>query len=194
MTAVSTPFGIRPVWHPSGVIRPWCLPLSKTLMDALPTLKKGQPVQIDATGRLAAAANAADWCGVFFGAEYADLQTGRPTISNQWISGTVVLDQGNQSGRVYFTRDPEIVYEIQGSGTIPISAVGEQAAFANITAGSTVTGNSAAQLDVATLNTTQNMMKVMGISAYPDNDWGDAFTIVQVQIARHQEVALKAGF
>lgn len=194
MSGTANPFGLRPIWHPSGVIRPYCLPLSKALMDALPTLKKNQAVQIDPTGRLAAAANAADWIGVFQGAEYSDLQTGRPTITNQWINGTLVLDQGNDSGRVYFTRDPDIVYEIQGSGSIPISAVGEQAAFANIGAGSTVTGFSSASLDVATLANTQNMMKVLSLSRYPDNDWGDAFTIVAVQIARSQEQAAKAGY
>lgn len=193
MSLVSNPFGCRPVWHPNGTIRPYCLPLTKALMDALPTLKKNQAVQIDPTGRLAAAANAADWIGVFQGAEYTDLQSGRPTISNQWINGTLVKDLGNESGRVYFTRDPEIVYEIMGSGTIPISAVGEQAAFANIGAG-TADGFSQAQLDVATLAAAQNMMKVLSVARYPDNDWGDAFTIVNVQIARHQETALKLGY
>jgi hypothetical protein len=32
-------------------------------------------------------------------------------------------------------------------------------------------------------------MRVIGITPGPDNAWGDAYTIVQVQISEHQDVA-----
>jgi uncharacterized protein YhjY with autotransporter beta-barrel domain len=32
-------------------------------------------------------------------------------------------------------------------------------------------------------------MRVIGITPGPDNNWGDAYTIVQVQISEHQNVA-----
>jgi predicted aconitase len=32
-------------------------------------------------------------------------------------------------------------------------------------------------------------LRVIGITPGPDNAWGDAYTIVQVQISEHQDVA-----
>jgi hypothetical protein len=37
-------------------------------------------------------------------------------------------------------------------------------------------------------------MRVIGLSQYVDNAWGDAYTIVQVQIAKHQNVATIAAY
>jgi hypothetical protein len=37
-------------------------------------------------------------------------------------------------------------------------------------------------------------MRVIGLTPGPDNAWGDAFPIVQVQISEHQNVADVAGY
>jgi hypothetical protein len=72
-----------------------------------------------------------------------------------------------------------------------VTNIGNQFNFANITAGSTVVGISQATLDVSSVVTSgaTAQMRVIGITPGPDNNWGDAFTIVQVQISEHQNVA-----
>jgi hypothetical protein len=74
---------------------------------------------------------------------------------------------------------------------VNISNIGNQYNFGSITAGSTVVGLSQAVLDTASVVASGStaQMRVIGITPGPDNDWGDAFTIVQVQISEHQDVA-----
>ena len=68
MTATSTPFGLVPVKHPSGQVRPDMLRLTKVLVEATPTMFQNTPVQLDTSGRLALAAkdNGADSARVYF--------------------------------------------------------------------------------------------------------------------------------
>lgn len=194
MGTINAPFGMRPIYHSSGYIRPATLKLNKTLSEATPTLFQYQPVAIDATGRLASAVNGSDFIGVFMGVEYTDI-TGRPALSNQWVNGTVVRDLGADSARFYFTRDPYIVYQIQASQAMAADDIGEQAAFLNATAGNTTTGLSTAAFDASTVSAAQNMLSVVSLDWDINNaDWTDAFPILQVRIARHQDVAIKAGY
>lgn len=196
MTATSTPFGLQPLKHPSGVIRPDMLRLTKALAEATPTLYQNQPVQLDTSGRLAAAANGSSFVGTFQGVEYTDLASGRPVVSNQWLTGTTVKDYGADSARFYFTQDPEIWYRIQASGALTAAAVGDQLDFLNPTTGQAVTGLSQAQADSSTLKGAgvQGMMRIYELSYDPDNlDWTDLFPIIVVGIARHQFIADKTA-
>lgn len=195
MSAVAGPFGMRPIWNTQGQIRPQFMKLTKALMEATPTLFQNQCVLLDATGRLAAAAAGAGslMVGVFQGVEYTDLASGRPVVSNQWVNGTLVRDFGTDSARVYYTRDPYIQYEIQANAPLAAAAYGEEASIVNPNAGNTVTGLSTTALDAATSAAALDQLRIMNLALYPDNDWGDAFTIVQVLIAQHQEIAAIAG-
>jgi hypothetical protein len=50
-------------------------------------------------------------------------------------------------------------------------------------------------LDTATLTNSGNAgVRIIDIASGPDNVAGDAFTIVQVQIAEHQNVADRAAY
>lgn len=193
MVAVATPFGLRPVNHLSAnLVRPYWLKLTKALMEATPTLFQYQAVQLDTSGRLAAAANGSSFCGVFEGVEYTDLATGRPTIANNWVNGTTVKNLGGDSARVYFSIDQGIVYEIQANAPTTAAIVGDQLDFANIGAGNTTTGLSTAVADISTLKGAgvQGMLRIMNLALEPDNlDWTDAFPNIFVMIARHQLVA-----
>jgi hypothetical protein len=53
---------------------------------------------------------------------------------------------------------------------------------------------SSATADTATVGTAQDMMAIMDIARYVDNDWTDTFPIIQVRVARHQDLAIKAGY
>ena len=196
MPLLSAPWGLKPVRHFHGhSIVPQVIRLTKALAEATPSMGRNSPVALDATGRLASAANAADWIGAFIGVEYVDNATGRPVLSNRWVNGSTVLDRGGDSARFTFTRDPFIIYEIWASAAMLADDLGEEAAFiaGTIASFDATTGISTASLDVATLAATQNMMRVINIGQRIDNDWGDAFPIVEVMIARSQELAAKAG-
>ena len=60
--------------------------------------------------------------------------------------------------------------------------------FTNITAGSTVTGLSQATLGASTAvgNGNQGQMRVVDLCQNVDNAWGDAYTIVRVQLSGTQ--------
>jgi hypothetical protein len=201
MATVFAPFGLRPLHHPDGQVRPFMLRQTKALMEATPTLFQNTPVAMDATGRLAVAAQTgADFIGTFQGVEYFNLADGTPTALQTWVNGTTVQDFGNYSARVYFTRDPLIYYQIQSIGSLPISSPGEDIDF-SVTAGSLVTsGNSTTGQSATACTATpltagvQGQLRIMKIDESVDNDWGDAFTRIIVQVARHQDVANKVGF
>jgi hypothetical protein len=91
----------------------------------------------------------------------------------------------------YFYSDPNIVYEIQAAGSLAQTAIGAEADLSNTTAGSTTTGLSQCTLStsvVAAGNPAQ--MRIVDIAPYPDNAWGDSYTIVRATISEHQYTAV----
>ena len=194
MPAAAAPYGLRASYHPSGLIRPHMLRMSKALMEATPTLFMGTPVALDTSGRLAVAANGSDFCGVFSGVEFTDLLTGRPVVANNWQNGVTVKDMGVDSARVYFTIDPTIRFQINATGPLAASAVGDQINFdANIAAGNTTTGLSTAGAATLVGAGVQGMLRIVDLVHTPDNEWTDAFPDIVVEIARHQFVAGKVA-
>lgn len=191
MSATSAPFGLRPAFHPSGLDRAQALAggiASGYSSDIL----KGQPVRyIAASGVIEpVTATGQALSGAFAGVEWTDT-TGRRRVSNYWPANTAY-----QTGScvAYFYNDPNIVYEIQAAGSIAQTAIGTDANFSNFAAGSNVTGLSQATLNATVLATgVQGQVQILDIAPYPDNDWGDAFTIVRVQIARRQIAAVVPG-
>ena len=187
MPSTSAAFGLRPVFHPSGIIRPTAMTIESGYGS---NILQFQPVYIGASGTIeAAAATEAAIVGTFMGVEFTDTD-GRRRVSNKWTASTSATDIV-----AYVTTDPAIVYEIQANSSLVITDIGAQADFASVTAGSTTTGLSAAMLDAAQKTTTGNeILRIVNLGTEIDNAWGDAYTIVQVQISEHQFVADKAAF
>jgi hypothetical protein len=187
MPSTSAAFGLRPVFHPSGIIRPTAMTIESGYGS---NILQFQPVYIGASGTIeAAAATEAAIVGTFMGVEFTDTD-GRRRVSNKWTASTSATDIV-----AYVTTDPAIVYEIQANNSLVITDIGAQADFASVTAGSTTTGLSAAMLDAAQKTTTGNeILRIVNLGTEIDNAWGDAYTIVQVQISEHQFVADKAAF
>ena len=186
MSATSQPFGLRPVYSPSGVVRP----VAMSILTAYGSnILQNQPVKIGTNGTIEAAAIGDRFVGTFQGVEFTDSE-GRRRPSNKWTAGTAGTDI-----IAYVTVDPSIVYEIQSSATIAVSDIGSQADFTTITAGSTTTGLSQLMLDAATLTAVGNAsLKILNASPGPDNAFGDTYVILQVQIAEHQFVADRVAF
>jgi hypothetical protein len=185
MSATSTPFGLRPSFHPSGLDR--AVALADGIASGYNTgILKGQPVALNTSGNIVAATAGAAFQGAFAGHEWTDID-GRRRISNQWTANQTYVT-GSQV--TYYYSDPNIVYDIQANGSLAQTSIGDQANFASITAGSTTTGLSQCMISTSLVGSGNvGDLRIIGLSNGVDNAWGDAFTVVQVQVARSQYVA-----
>lgn len=185
MSATSAPFGMRPSFHPSGLDRAVALPGG--IASAYNTaILKGQPVALDTSGNIIIATAGSAYQGAFAGHEYTDT-TGRRQISNQWVANTA-YQTGSEI--TYYYSDPLIVYDIQANGSLAQTSIGDQANFASATAGSTTTGLSQCMISTSLAGSSAvGDMRIIGLTPGVDNAWGDAYTVVQVQVSRSQFVA-----
>ena len=185
MSSTSAPFGMRPSFHPSGLDRAVALP--NGIVSAYGTgILKGQPVALNTSGNIIAATAGSAFQGAFAGHEYTDL-TGRRLVSNQWIASTAYTAGSEVT---YYYSDPNIVYDIQANGSLAQTSIGDQADFASIAAGSTTTGLSQCMISTSLAGSSAvGDMRIIGLTPAVDNAWGDAYTVVQVQVSRSQFVA-----
>jgi hypothetical protein len=190
MSATNAPFGLRPSFHPSGLDR--AIALANGIASGYSTgILKGQPVALNTSGNIIAATAGSAYQGAFAGHEWTDA-TGRRQISNQWTASTSYTT-GSQV--TYYYSDPNIVYDIQANGSLAQTSIGDQANFASITAGSTTTGLSQCMISTSLAGSgSVGDLRIINLSPGVDNDWGDAYTVVQVQVSRSQYVATINAF
>jgi hypothetical protein len=195
MSATYAPFGLKPVYHPSGIIR------SLNYTGAYSTsavFYSGTPVSLDeattaGTSTLVVASNTPTanmrLAGVFAGVEYTDA-SGRRTVS-KWFGPAL----GTATDVVmWIFMDPEIVYEVQANGSIANTQVGQEFNFTAVTSGQIIgnggLGTSTAALDpTAVAVGTQAQMQITGLGREINNAWGDTATVVQVKLANDVFVA-----
>ena len=220
MSTTFKPFGLKPVYHPSGLDR--SVPFAgtnsyvagNTGYSAPYSLSSGQtffqytPVGLTASGQLAIAATSAATSpvyGVFDGVEYTTAE-GRRTLGKS--ASKVTLDAATDIVFWIF-QDPALVYEAQVEGSATSAAIGSQYNFSATTGYTTADGYTigvgGAGFSTAALAATevgtgvQGQVRVVGLGrevAYPTgqlNAWGDAYTIVQVQIANNSFAAPKTS-
>jgi len=120
--------------------------------------------------------------GVFNGCRYTDPTTGKETFSNYYPASTNAADI-----EAFVIDDPNVIFEIQGNAAFPVADLLGNFDIVYTTAGSTVTGISGAELDVATGATTATLpIKAIDISQDPENsDVGSDATNVYVVIQNH---------
>jgi hypothetical protein len=219
MATTLKPFGLKPVYHPSGLDRATPFVGTNTFANGTTytapySLSSGQafyqyqPVAVNSSGQLTianAAAASGTVFGVFDGVEFTDSQ-GRRSVA-KWAAKTT-LDASTDILFWVFT-DPELVYEAQANGSITTAGIGSQYNFeadAGLApADGTSIGNGGAGFSTCALNNTavasgaQGQVRVVGLGrevAYPPgetNAWGDTYTIVQVKIANNAFVAPKVS-
>ena len=219
MSTTFRPFGLKPVYHPSGLDR--SVPFAGTnsyvtgvTYTAPYSLSSGQsfyqyqPVGITSSGELTIAATAAATSpvyGVFDGVEYTTAE-GRRTLGKNASKAT--LDAAS-SIVFWIFADPALVYEAQVQGSATSAAIGSaynfSAATGYTTADGYVIGTGGAGFSTTALAASpvasgaQGQVRVVGLGrevAYPAgelNNWGDAYTIVQVQIANNTFTAPKVS-
>ena len=191
MSSVSQPFGLRPVYSPSGVVRPTAFSIQTGYAV---NILQNQPVRIapstaggETEGTIVAAAVGAAFIGTFQGVEFTD-SDGRRRVSNKWTASLAATDIV-----AYVTLDPTIVYEMQSNAALNVADIGKQYDYTTIGTGSTVVGISQMMLDVSSA-AANAQVRLIGITPGPDNNWGDTYVIAQVQISEHQNVADVAAY
>lgn len=219
MSTTFRPFGMKPVYHPSGLDRSvpfagtnsFVTGVSYTAPYSLTTgqsFYQYQPVGITSSGQLTIAATAAATSpvyGVFDGVEYTTAE-GRRTLGKNASKAT--LDAAT-SIVFWIFQDPSLVYEAQVQGSATSASIGSEYNFSAsagyTTADGYVIGTGGAGFSTTALNATpvasgaQGQVRVVGLGrevAYPAgelNAWGDANTIVQVQIANNTFLAPKVS-
>lgn len=184
MSSVASPFGLKPAFKLGGT--PASVQLASTIASGLASnIFQYSPVAVAANGTLTPAAPGSRIVGAFMGVEFTDTD-GRRRVSNRWTANTVATEIV-----AYYTEDPYLVYEIQADGSIAQTEVGQQYDWTAL-GGNATTGLSNVALDTASAAANAGL-RIIGVNPAPDNIFGDAFTIVQVQISEHQYVADQAS-
>jgi hypothetical protein len=210
------PYGLLPVAHESGIVRPAFgsggpQPYGGYTIASgyASNIYLNAPIQIDsqtptsnlilapALGASVATPTAANKIlGSFQGVEFT-LATGRRTVSNFWPASTVPAT--NSPTVAWITRDPRIRYQIQANGSVAATSMGNLASITTngSTNGVLPVGFSTVGLDTATLTypggtnpTYLNQLRIVGFAQQIDNLPGDAYTQVIVEIALHQDMPL----
>lgn len=182
MSSTNAPFGFRAAYSPSGTIRE----MAGTIASGYNTdIYTGQPVKMGSDGTIQVAAAGEALIGTFAGCQYLPSGAQRPVVSPSWPANT-----GATQIVAFYTMDPYLVYEIQADGSITQAEVGQQADFTNV-ANSNGLGYSTCTMDAATHDLGNYQLRIVGIANGINNAPGDAYTVVQVQIADHQYVATR---
>ena len=178
MTTTAAAFGLRPSYHPSGVIRPVRRPILPAYTTAI---YKGDLVVFAANGSVElAASNSGRGDGVFIGCEYTD-PTGKRNVSPYWPGTASCTDIV-----CYVIEDPDVLFDVQATASVALSDIGSHAGISTANGtGSTQTGLSLGSLLASSISTTtENQLVIVDIVPAEDNAWGDAFTIVRVKLGK----------
>lgn len=192
MSTTSAPFGLNPIRHINGKF----IPAPRAIKDGIASgyasnIFFGSPVKLATTGVLQIASTNEDIIGVFAGYQAVPTASSLLTPQKNWVANSAYL-----AGTLvaYVWDDPDIIYKIQADEAVAATAVGDQADFVNPGSGNATTGLSTAGID-GTLKGAgvQGQLRILGLAEDINNAWGDAYTTVEVQIARHQYVSNKTA-
>lgn len=185
MTATSAPYGLRPVLHPSGVIRQNEY-LSGIASGYATSIFTQTPVKYLTDGTIIVTpTGASDTVGVFTGAEWAS--AGRYFVSPYWPASQTYDATGPM--RVYLCDDKGVVYEAQADGAVAQTANRESINLVTASAGNSSTNGISTQfLNHTTTGASAGTFQVVGLAPYDFNAWGDAFTELRVIISTYSGV------
>ena len=175
MSTLASPFGLKPAFSPAGTIRQSVGTIASGFVS---DIFQYAPIRLDDDGVIDLAIIGGPIMGAFMGVEWTATD-GRRRVGNRWVANEVGTDIV-----AYYTSDPYLTYEIQADGSVAQANIGDMADIIAL-GGNTTTGLSSAALEAADLSSAAAQLRVTGVNPGPDNVIGDAFTIVQVQIAEH---------
>ncbi len=191
MTATSTPFGMQVVINPADA------PIAPTIINGgiasgyATAIYQGSPVALDTNGNIVIATTAEDIIGVFAGCSYTPANGQIGFIGNNWTASSTYV-AGTMNTVIW--DNPMLTYRIQCNGSLAQTSIGDQADFVNPGTGNATTGISSAQISSTLVGAgVQGQLRILNLEPAVDNAWGDAFTVVRVQIARHEYVYNKVA-
>lgn len=202
MANADTPFGLRAVGHPQGLskasVRAYYVPASYGT-----ALFPGDPVVITGTSNTAEVT--APGIGTMPVGTMAEVNKATAGSGNR-ITGVIVGVAANPDnlsrrylpastgGVVFVNDDPETEFEIQADDSIAAADVGLNAALVYTNAGSTVTGQSGAELDASTKATTAGLqLRIQRVVPRTDNEAGASEVKCIVTINQHTALLGSAG-
>lgn len=198
MANSDTPFGLRPVGHPSGLskarVRAYYVPstYATALFPGDPVLKTGTSntaeVEVVGSGKMpigsmpevnkAPAGDGNAITGVIVGVAADPDALGRRYLP------------ASTGGVVFVNDDPQTEFEIQADGTIAAAQVGLNAVLIYTNTGDTNTGQSGAELDTTSdvpAADASNQLTILNVVPREDNEAASAYTKVRVRINNHTE-------
>lgn len=145
--------------------------------DIVSIASDGTLVKVTATGTDGTTnALPAGVVGVFLGATYSDPNLSYKVFKQYWPASTVATDALG-----YVCDDPNVVFQIQASGTLAQTALGNNIALVQ-TAGSTTTGDSkVAALYTSAATSTFLPLRIVGFVDSTTSSVGDAYTDILVK-------------
>jgi len=129
---------------------------------------EGAVVKLGSDGYVVAAGDSdTQILGVAGGVEYTAAD-GKPTFSNYFPNTTATQGSADISIRVY--DDPNQLFLVQADGTSAQTSIGMNADVTGNANGNTTNGISSGALDSSSLSTADLMLRVVGVTADPDNN------------------------
>ena len=184
MSTTNQPYGILPIRHMGGgTTRPE--QFGSLINSGYGTaLSTGQPVILTTSGVINAVSGAGDEIyGIFAGVTYTATDGGQFNGPN-WAASTTATDI-----TVALWMDPMIVYKVQANGAVAVTGRGACADILNFQSAA----NGFSQCVVNAAVSSSGQLRVVDKYLSPSNDFGDAFTELQVTIAKSQIIAQKSG-
>jgi len=192
MANTNVAFGLKPI-NTAGSTPATSGTNAYFIDSAASAIFQGSMVKADNGGEIVICSATGDTeapVGVFAGCEYVSSTTGKKVFSNTW-PGTGADTNFDIIGYVYDNPMQRFVIATDASITdkaTAIAAIFENSQFANGASGSTVTGISSAQLDVATLDSSDLSLplKIVGIADDVENqDYAAAGLPLIVMLNNH---------
>lgn len=191
MSTTATPYGLKPVNLVGG--RPFAgstrkLPIESGYSTSIffgDVVKMSSGYIVKDTGT-----STATPIGVFMGVSWMDSTYGW-TFRQYWPASTIPQANAQPSLTVapqaIICDDPFAVFQIQASGPVLLTQIGNNAALVQ-GAGSTTTGNSAVSANATTASTNTLPLRIIDFVRGPNSSPGDAFTdlLVQWNFGMHQ--------
>lgn len=195
--------GFQPVKHVNGSPYSGQSNIYATAASDVTALFVGDPVKLaaDANAQGIQLVTKATAGAAVLGVVVGVINTKMDPVGGTMSGGSIALDTpvyrpASTAQYVLVCDAPDVIYEVEAvtgsnaSYSFAVADVGQNADLSTV-AGSTVTGTSAAALDMATKNTTATLQwKILGVVQRPDNEITGANTKVLVKINNAQ---LSAG-
>jgi hypothetical protein len=183
MSTSATPYGLRPITHNSADVRPRGID-GAILSGYTSAIYFNSPVVMSTTGTLNVATTTSLICGTFAGCRYKPDSTSL-YVESQYFPANQTYVAGTMTAYVIGYDDQQVLYRMQGNGSMTQDMIGAQSNPVNPSSGQN-------QFSVCSLNSTviaagsSGTFRILDIYPSPNNSWGDSYTEVIVQIAAHQ--------